>query len=85
MAGSLALAILNLVVCGTALLLVYTGASAWWGEVIVWSISPPLVLFAAIYLIVDFLNPEMRRQALIATLLILPAAIFDWMFKFSGI
>ena len=84
-AGSLALATLNLVVCGVALLLVHTGASTWWGEVIVWSISPPLVLFAAIYLVVDFMNPEMRRQALVAILLILPAAVFDWFFKFSGI
>jgi hypothetical protein len=84
-AGSLALSGVNSLICAVALLLGYTGLSPWWGALVIWTISPPLLLFAGAYLIRDVLHSQTRKQALLALALFILVAIVDWNFRITGI
>lgn len=79
------LSLLSLFLCGVSLLLGYSGLSPWWGALIMWLMSPPLLLFTLAYVVADLLKPSTRKQALIALSLAIPVAVVVWHFRFTGI
>jgi hypothetical protein len=85
LAGSLVLSGLNAFLAGVALLLGYSGISPWWGALIIWIVSPPLLLFAGAYVIRDLLYVSTRKQALLALVVFIPVVILDWHWRFTGI
>ena len=85
LAGSLVLSSLNAILCGAALFVAHTGLSPWWGALVIWIISPPLLLFAGAYVISDLVHVATRKQALLALVLLIPVAVLDWHFRFTGI
>ena len=85
LAGSLVLSGLNAFLAGVALLLGYSGISPWWGALIIWIVSPPLLLSAGAYVIRDLLYVSTRKQALLALVVFIPVAILDWHWRFTGI
>ena len=84
-AGSLVLSGLNAFLTGVALLLGYSGISPWCGALVIWIVSPPLLLFAGAYVIRDLLHMSTRKQALLALVVFIPVAILDWHWRFTGI
>jgi hypothetical protein len=83
-AGSLVLSSANLFLCAAGLSLAYTRLSPDLGAVIIWPVSPPLLLFTA-YSVADFLEPMTRKQAIVAAFASVPVGLIVWHFRFRGI
>jgi len=85
LAGSLVFASLNALIVASALAVGYSGLSPWWAAVSLWIIPLPLVLFTAGYAVADALKSGTRKQALVATIILLPTVAVEWYFRFRGI
>ena len=84
-AGSVVLSGLSAFLLGVALLLGYSGISLWWGALVIWIVSPPLLLITGAYIVHDVLSANTRRQAVLAMLFLIPIAALVWHWRFRGI
>lgn len=84
-AGSLVLSLLNFLIVGIALVVAYSGLSPWWAAVVLWTAPMPLVLLTTGYIVADAIKSSTRRQALVATAVLVPTAAVEWYFRFTGI
>jgi hypothetical protein len=84
-AGSLFLSLLNSLMVAAALLVGYSGLSAWWAAVILWVAPMPLVLLTSGYIVADAVRSSTRKQALVAVAILVPTAAAEWYLRFRGI
>ena len=84
-AGSIVLALLNSLIVAAALAVGYSGLSAWWAAVILWTVPLPLVVFTAGYVVADAVRSRTRKQALLAAAILVPTVAVEWYFRFRGI
>jgi len=76
---------LSVLLFNVALVLAYIGISPWWGALLIWIVSPPLLLITIAYVVRDLLSAHTRRQAVLAILVLVPVALFVWHWRFRGI